>query len=89
MMEFDGEQVSKEFERVFGNPIETLTVQQVWFLVKMIKHCRYRCRNNAALNKYLSRNFPHLKFNTVEKTNYKGEEYDSLEITERLKKSED
>jgi len=79
-MRFDGEEVAKEFEEAFG---QTISVRQMWWLVKVIKQCRQRCRNNAALNNWLNRNFKHLRFGQVTKTKANGETYEGLEITEK------
>jgi hypothetical protein len=82
MMNFDSTEFKEEFEKAFGKT-ENLTVAQLWVLVKFSKHVRGRCRNNAALNNYLARNFPHARFKQVPKENAQGEEYDGLEITLR------
>ena len=81
-MRFDGSQVAKEFEDAFGQSMTNLTVRQMWWLVKLIKHCRQRCRNNAALNNYLNRNFEHLKFQQVTKERQDGSTYPGLQITD-------
>ena len=78
MMNFDGSEVAKEFEEAFGRPVNTLTKSQLWWLVKVAKHIRGRCRNNAALNNYLARNFGHASFRNVS-----NGEYDHLEISIR------
>lgn len=80
MMDFDGEEVRKEYKEAFGVETKTLTEAQLWWMVKVIKHCRGRCRSNAALNNYLKRNFDHAMFTTVDKINEKGEHYDGLVI---------
>lgn len=72
MIKFDGPEVAKEFEEVFGRPITDITVRQMWWLVKFAKQVRSRCRSNAALNNFLARNFRHLKFSEVEKQGYRG-----------------
>ena len=81
MMNFDGSDVKSEFEAAFGREINTLTQAQLWWLVKFGKHIRGRCRNNAAMNNYLSRNFKHASFRQVEKETNDGRTYDGLEIT--------
>lgn len=81
MMNFDGKDVANEFQEAFGFPIENVTVKQAWFLAKLAKHCRGRCRSNAALNNYLNRNFKGLNFKEVAKKTADGKEYDGLEIT--------
>jgi hypothetical protein len=78
-MRYDGPEVQKEFEDAFGS---MPTVRQMWVLVKMIKHCRQRCRNNAALNNWLNRNFKHLRFSEVTKVKQNGETYKGLDISE-------
>ena len=62
MINFTGNELREEFEEVFGFPIEKLNVRMLWWLVKFAKHIRGRCRNNAALNNYLSFNFKHARF---------------------------
>jgi len=83
VMRYDGEQVAKEFEEAFGKHINGITAREMWWLVKVIKHCRMRCRNNSALNNWLSRNFKNFRFSQVTKTKQNGETYEGLEITER------
>ncbi len=80
-MNFDSAQLAADFEKAFGTPIESLTEAQLWWLVKVIKHCRGRCRSNAALNNYLNRNFKHARFETVPVTKENGDEFDSLRIS--------
>jgi hypothetical protein len=82
MMRFDGQEVAREFGSAFERDIKGLTVRQLWWLVKMIKHCRGRCRSNAALYAYLNRNFPGALFREVPRVDEKTqEEYEGLEIT--------
>lgn len=81
-MRFDGENVRKEFEESFGGDFEW-TVRKLWWLVKAIKHCRMRCRNNNALNNWLNRNFPNFRFEQVTKTRQDGSTYPGLQITDR------
>jgi len=81
MINFDNPKVGTEFEEAFGKPASSLTLRQLWWLVKFGKHVRGRCRSNAALNNYLRRNFPHAKFEEVTKTNATGERYPGLEIS--------
>ena len=76
-MRFDNPEVDKEFRELFAEP---LTVRQAWWLVKVIKHCRQRCRNNAALNNWLNRNFKHLNFKEVQKQREDGSTYPGLSI---------
>lgn len=80
MINFDSPNVQKEFEEAFGFPITNLNTKQIWFLVKLSKHVRGRCRNNSAFNNYFSRVFSHARFYNVEKRNSKGETYDGLAI---------
>lgn len=44
-------QAKAEIEAAFGTE---LTGAQIWTIVKMMKHARLRCRNNAALNNWLN-----------------------------------
>lgn len=80
MMNFDGEEVRDEFKAAFGVEIETLTVAQIQFMVKLMKHARGRCRSNAALTNYLNRNFVGHRFKEVP---VEGKNYDRLDITPR------
>jgi len=76
--------LKKEFEEQFGT---TLTVRQLWALVKLSKHVRLRCRNNAAFNNFMSAMFPQASFRQVTKTRtsgpYVGQTYPGLEIAIR------
>jgi len=66
MKRLDIEQFRKEFEAAFG---ATLTVPQLWLLVKMCKNVRLRCRHNTAFNNFMNAVFqPHASFRTVNKT---------------------
>lgn len=76
MAGFDGTAMQAEFKEVFP---EGLTVRQMWFLIKAAKHCRLRCRNNAALNNWANRNFQQFTFREVPKE-YNGKSYMGLEI---------
>lgn len=84
MINFDGKELQEEFNKAFSNTqdptIETLSVQQLWWLVKFAKHVRGRCRSNTAFNNYMNRNFPHAKFENVLKE-YQGRTYQGLKIT--------
>lgn len=82
-MNFDGDEVITKFEQAFGKPITDITVEQMRWLVNCIKHCRGRCRSNAALNNYLNRNFKHLLFKQEPVIDKKGEEFEVLSITEK------
>ena len=57
-----------------------------WVLVKLVRHGRVRCRNNKALNNYMAKVFPELRFQEVQKTvEYgprKGQTYTGLRITD-------
>ena len=54
-----------EFEKEFGT---SLTVRQLWVLVKLAKWVRLRCRNNSAFNNFMNAMFsPHARFCTVNK----------------------
>lgn len=57
MMNFDNPEVAQEFELVFGKPVNQITQAQMQWLIKVIKHCRGRCRSNVALANYVKRNF--------------------------------
>lgn len=79
------EQVQAELKEFFG--VEELTIQQAWFLAKYAKHCRLRCRNNAALNNFLGAVAPNLRFRQIPKVNpYNGKHYEGLEITDKTGK---
>lgn len=77
-MNFDGQQVRDEFQAAFGRSIEELTTRQLWWMVKVIKHCRGRCRQNTALNNYLNRNFTGANFREIP---VPGATYKKLQIT--------
>ena len=79
-MNFDGKDLKEQFHAAFGRELETITPQQMRWLVCFAKHVRFRCRSNKALNPYLSRNFRHLQFREVMKEGPRGP-YPSLEIT--------
>jgi len=65
-------------ERDFG---ATLSAQQLWTLVKLCKHVRLRCRNNAAFNNCFNSIFqPHARFTQVNKTRADGTTYPGLSI---------
>lgn len=80
MMKFEGAEVSKLFKAVFGT---TVDVHMMGWLIKVIKHCRGRCRSNAALKNYLARSFPDLVFGEVEKTGKFGKPYKALTFAPR------
>ncbi len=77
MMDFNGSEVVEGFKKEFGKEISELSVGQVRWLVNVIKHCRGRCRSNAALNNYLNKNFVGHTFREVQKD---GDAYPHLEI---------
>lgn len=55
----------KEIEKEFGT---TLTLRQLWVLVKICKWVRLRCRNNSAFNNFMNAIFsPHASFRQVNK----------------------
>ena len=84
MIRYDGKEVVDGFQESFDRSITTITPKQMWWLVKVIKHCRGRCRSNAALNNYLNRSFPHLRFSDIDKVDERtGETYKGLEIQEK------
>lgn len=82
MARIEGSEVQKKMCEVFGLKPEDITPQQVFFLVKIAKHCRLRCRSNAALHNWLKRGFPGLKITThkAESKFKPGEMYDALSI---------
>jgi hypothetical protein len=72
----------KEIETQFGT---TLTARQLWALVKLAKHVRLRCRNNAAFNNCMNALFnPHATFRQIQKIRtsgpYAGQSYPGLSI---------
>lgn len=82
MIRFEGDEVINEFNELFGT--DGPTPAQMKWLIKVIKHCRGRCRSNVALKNYLSRSFANLKFTEVERE-WKGRKYMALSITDRAK----
>jgi len=74
------EDISDECKVLFGD----LSEDQMWFLVKMIKHTRGRCRSNIALNNYLNREFRDFTFTTVLKKDSHGDDYKALKIDRRV-----
>lgn len=78
----DPQELTAELLERFG--IKELTPEQAWTLVNYVKHCRFRCRNNAALNNYHRKAFPHLSFAQVEKRKRPTEEYPDGELYEGL-----
>lgn len=66
----------EEVKRVLG----TLTLEQLWAVVKIAKHVRLRARNNTAFNNYMNRLFPYARFATVQKQHSDGTTYPGLQI---------
>ena len=87
MTNFDGADLTKQFEQAFGKPVSSLTLDQIWWLVKFGKHIRGRCRSNAALNNYLKRNFAHATFREVTKEGPRGP-YTGLAVALKAKPEE-
>jgi len=56
------------------------SLRDLWMLVKLCKHVRMRCRNNAAFNNFFNRIFPNATFDQVPKVNARGEQYKGLRI---------
>lgn len=79
MIRFDGSAVHEQFRELFG---EDITPTQAMWLIKVIKHCRGRCRSNAALRNYLVGAFPTLRITEVPRE-WKGREYMALHIEDR------
>lgn len=82
MARIEGSEVQQKMCEVFGIKPEDITPQQVFFLVKIAKHCRLRCRSNAALHNWLKRGFPSLKISThkAESRFKPGQMYDALNV---------
>lgn len=82
MARIDGAEVQAKMCEVFGIKPEDITPQQVFFLVKIAKHCRLRCRSNAALHNWLKRGFPGLDIRTVKAVSKfnPNETYDALKV---------
>ena len=78
MMNFDGKELRDGFEQAFGRSIETLTEAQLRWLLNVTKHCRGRCRSNAALYNWAGRNFPHARIRDVQE---EGAQFPHMEIT--------
>jgi hypothetical protein len=57
--------LKKEIEEQLGT---SLTTRQLWAIVKLSKHVRLRCRNNAAFNNCMNQLFPYARFQQVTKT---------------------
>lgn len=62
----DISKLKKEVEENLG---KELTGNQLWTLVKLCKHVRLRCKNNAAFNNFMNSMFgDYARFSTVTKT---------------------
>jgi len=72
MMNYDGTEVAAGFEKAFGFTIQELNESQLWWLVKVSKHIRGRCRNNAAFMNYMNRNFKGARFSEIEMEGDRG-----------------
>lgn len=86
MARIEGSEVQSQICEAFGIKPEQLTPSQIFLLVRIAKHCRLRCRSNAALNNWLKKGFPALKITTVEmqsKFRY-NEVYNALRISNPL-----
>lgn len=80
MINFLPSEAKKEFEAAFGVNVDSLTANQLMWLVKFAKHVRGRCRSNAAFNNYANALFgPTARFVEVPKM-YQGRSYRGLEI---------
>lgn len=82
MARIEGREVQQKMCEVFGIKPEDITPAMVFFLVKVAKHCRLRCRSNTALRNWLMRGFPSLKITTYDApSKFKaGETYEALSI---------
>ena len=81
MMTFEGQELKEHFEDAFGRGTETITVSQMWWLLKFAKHVRGRCRSNKALENYFNRNFDHLRFSQRQE---EDDEYPRTVIEEKM-----
>lgn len=82
MARIEGREVERKMCEVFGVKPEDITPQMVFFLVKIVKHCRLRCRSNAALRNWLMRGFPSLRITTYDApSRFKpGQTYEALKV---------
>ncbi len=80
MTNFPAGELKKAMKDILGLDPAKMTPDQLWCIVKLLKHCRGRCRTNAALNNYLNTAFSPAKFREVEKTNADGTTYKGLQI---------
>lgn len=76
---FDPREVSEAYQTLYGH---MPTLQEAWFLTKLMKHARGRCISNVAFNNYMNASFSNLRFKQVQKTDDKDQVYEGLEITE-------
>ena len=84
MTKFEPSDLRAQWKELFGT--DCPTVQQAWFLTKFAKHVRTVCKNNKAFNNFMNAAFGHgLSFQEAPKVNQYGEEYDGLEIKERVR----
>lgn len=67
-----------------GKRSEEVGIRLAWIFVKAIRHGRMRCRNNKALNNYLAKVFPSLRFEEVQKYDRLGKPYMGLKIVSRV-----
>lgn len=86
MMDFDGKAVREGYELAFGHPIEDITIPQLEWLMKVVKHCRGRCRSNKALANYLNRNFSGHEFWEVLVAGAEGQEWKQIRIVKKGEK---
>lgn len=82
MARIEGREVQQKMCEVFGIEPKDITPQMVFYLVKIAKHCRLRCRSNAALHNWVRRGFPSLLITThkAESKFKPGQMYDALRI---------
>lgn len=85
MMRFEAQDVEKEFLEVFNLTPETVTPEQIKFLIKFSKHVRGRCRSNVVLHNYLRQSFKMITFKEEQRTNAKtNKDYTVLNITNKI-----
>lgn len=82
MARIEGKEVQNRLCEVFGMQPSDITPAQVFLLVKIAKHCRLRCRSNAALHNWLKKAFPALDISTVKAQSKfnPNETYDALKV---------
>lgn len=72
------EKLREEFKELFK---DSMTLRQIWWVVKMMKSARLYCRSNAAFNNFTNAVFRNVaEFRQVQKQDEKGKEYIGLEI---------